>query len=197
MYPTVDEFVKLLNTRTVDWIIDNYLFHGLPFYSSHRPELHGQLLRAISKGLRIPQQDICVIGSARLGFSISPLKFGTPFNRFSDIDICIVSVSLFDPSWLDILKKGRKGPVALTPRTESNLRRHREYHYVHNGWMYPGSILQVLNIGQVWLRTFNGLSRISELATRSIGGRLYRSWDHARLYHRWSLGRLRAKLNGR
>lgn len=195
MYPTADEFVELLNERPVDWIIDNYLFRGLPFYSSHRPELHSQLLRAISTGLRIPPQDICVIGSARLGFSLSPPKFGTPFNQFSDIDVCVVSNSLFDPSWLDILKKGRKGPVALTPRTESSLRRHREDHYVYNGWMYPESILQVLNIGQVWLRTFNGLSRITEFATRSIGSRLYRTWDHARLYHRWSLGRLRAKLN--
>ena len=195
MYPTADEFVKLLNTHPVDWIIDNHLFHGLPFYSSHRPELHGQLLRAISTGLRIPQKDICVIGSARLGFSVSPLKFGTPFNQFSDIDICVVSDSLFDPSWLDVLKKRSRGPVSLTPRTESNLRRHRESHYVYNGWTYPESILPVLNIGRVWLRTFNGLSRITELATRSVGSRLYRTWDHAWLYHRWSLGRLRAKLN--
>ena len=193
MYPTRVEFEALLKTRTIDWIIDNYIFDGQPFYSADAPEVHNQMVRAISIGLKVPQDDICVVGSARIGFSLSPLKFGEPFSDFSDIDICIVSSSLFDPSWLDIIEKRRTQPATMNSRTKFQLREHRERHYVFNGWIYPKSVVQALEIGQRWLRTFNGLSRISELASRTISGRLYRTWAHARLYHRGSLEKVKRR----
>ena len=195
MHPTKDEFVELLNTCPVEWIVDNHVFHGLPFYELHQPHVYRLMMSAISKGLRVPQQDICVIGSARIGFSLSPEKFGTAFNEFSDIDICVVSHSLFDPSWLDILRRDRKRGIVLTRQTKSHLRRHREDHYLYNGWIYPESIVSVLRLGERWLATFNGLSRIPELASRSVSGRLYRTWDHARLYHEWSLDKVKQRIN--
>ena len=194
MYPTKDEFKELLNSRTLDWVIDNYVFRGLPFYSSHAPEVHNQMIRTISQGLNVSQNDICVIGSARIGFSLSPEKYGQPFSEFSDIDICIVSQSLFDPSWLDVLGRYRTKGLSLNRRTRWHLQEHREGHYVYNGWMYPESIVQVLEIGQRWLRTFNGLSHIADFASRTVAGRLYRTWDHARYYHRWSLGKVKQRL---
>lgn len=194
MYPTKDEFRELLNTHPIDWIIDNHLFDGLPFYSCHSPEVHDQMVHEIAAGLEIPQIDICVIGSARIGFSLSPAKFGQPFGEYSDIDILVVSQSLFDPSWLDMLNRWGRKRIRLNDQTKRRLENHREYHYVYNGWIYPGSLVQVLGIGQRWLRTFNGLSRITALAGRTVGGRLYRTWDHARYYHRWSLGRVKEEI---
>lgn len=194
-YPTRREFESLLMTRPIDWVIDNHLFNGMPFYSSHQPEIHQQMTHAISSGLKVPKHDICVVGSARIGFSLSPLKFGEPFSPFSDIDVFIVSTCLFDPSWIDILETRRSSHAPLSGRTRTSLRDHREHHYLFNGWMYPDSVIEVLNIGQRWLRTFRGLSRITELASRPIGARLYRTWDHARLYHRWSLSKLKQQTS--
>ena len=132
-----------------------------------------------------------MVGSARIGFSLSPNKYGAPFNEFSDIDIVVVSSSLFDPSWIDLLEsKYTKGSI-LTTRTKRGLKEHREAHHIYNGWMYPEAVLQVLQIGERWLSTFNGLSRIEELASRTVTGRLYKTWQHARLYHRWSLQKVR------
>ena len=196
MYPTKAEFETLLKTHAIDWIIEHHVFNGLPFYSSNKPEVHNQMIRAISTGLNVPQSDICVIGSGRIGFSLSPLKFGEPFDQFSDIDVCVVSPSLFDLSWLDILGKRRTTRATFHPRTKRNLWEHRERHYVYNGWVYPESVGQALEIGQRWLTTFNGLSRIAELASRSVGGRLYRTWEHARLYHHWSLEKVKQKASG-
>ena len=191
MYPTKEEFTKILSTRTLDWIIDNYLFSGLPFYSSHQPLLHPEMIRTLSKGLDVPEGDICVVGSARIGFSLSPLKFGEPFSAYSDIDIVVISRTLFDPSWLDIVGRRRLNSSTLHPRTSQRLREHREHHYIYNGWIYPESIVEALEIGERWLRTFNGLSQIPELASRTVGGRLYRTWEHARLYHEWSLSKVK------
>ena len=121
MYPSAPEFLELLDTHEVDWIIDNHLFHGMPFYSSHRPNLHREMLSAISTGLKVRSRDICVIGSARIGYSLSPPKFGTPFRDASDIDVCVVSDSLFDPSWLDILRTQPKRTVPIDSRTKHHL----------------------------------------------------------------------------
>ena len=195
MHLTKDEFVELLNTRSVDWIVDNHVFGGPNFYSFRKPQVYRQMMSAISIGLQVPPTDIHVIGSARIGFSLSPNKFGERFNQYSDIDICVVSNSLFDSSWIDILANERHARTNLNPQTRQHLRNHREYHYVYNGWMYPGALVPVLRIGTRWMRTFNGLSRIAELATRSISGRLYRTWDHARLYHQWSLRRVKQTID--
>ena len=194
MYPTKEEFQELLNSHTLDWIIDNHVFGGVPFFSLNAPEVHNSMIQTISRGLKVPKSDICVIGSARIGYSLSPERFGQQFNEFSDIDICVVSESLFDPSWLDMLDKYRMKGIALNQQTKRNLQVHRESHYIYNGWIYPGSVVQVLSIGELWLRTFNGLSRISELASRNVGGRLYRTWDHVRHYHRWSLGKVKDRV---
>ena len=184
MYPTKEQFVDLLRTTSVDSIIQDHLFDGLPFYSQHSPGLHTQLLRGLSSGLRVPKEDICVVGSGRIGFSLTPNKFGDPFDNFSDLDVVVVSSVLFDPSWLDILKARPRTAMRLRGSTKAQLSAHRNKHHIYNGWIYPDSVVEALNIGETWLRTFRGLSRIPELAGRDVSGRLYRTWEHARIYHR-------------
>ena len=195
MHPTKDEFVDLLNTCAVDWIVDNHVFTGIPYYGLQQPRVYQLMMRALARGLRLTETEICVIGSARTGFSLAPNKFGESFNEYSDIDICVVSHALFDSSWLDILRITRLRSANLSGQTRAQLRVHREHHYLYNGWMYPESIVPVLRIGQRWLTTFHGLSRIPELASRSVSGRLYRTWDHARFYHQWSLDKVKQLIN--
>jgi len=43
----------------------------------------------------VGSQDVCIVGSAKLGFSPSPFKFGTPFSQTSDVDVVIISQPLF------------------------------------------------------------------------------------------------------
>ena len=150
MYPTKEEFEELLRTREVDWIIDQHLFGGPPFYSSNHPNVHERMIRAISTGLKVPRRDICVVGSARIGFSLSPPKFGEPFSQFSDIDIVVVSPVLFDPSWLDIVASRRTNSSTLRQRTRHHLSEHRERHYVYSGWIYPKTVVEALGIGERW-----------------------------------------------
>ena len=194
MYPNREQFRDLLITRDPDWIIDTHLFRGQPFYSSGQPEVHDRMITALSVGLCVPKHDICVVGSGRIGFSLSPDRFGEPFGQFSDIDVIVVSASLFDPSWLDILGKRQARVAALDQQTRRQLTAHRDGHFIYNGWIYPATVVRALAIGRQWLTTFNRLSQITALSGRSIGGRLYRTWDHARVYHRWSLNQVKRRL---
>ena len=184
----------MLNSRTLDWIIDSQLFSGVPFFSSKSPEVHRQMTREIADGLMVQESDICVVGSGRIGFSLSPLKFGRPFSDNSDLDIVVVSASIFDPSWVDTLTRSRPNQVKVDEGTRRVLRRHRDKHYIYNGFMYPDSLHRVLRVGNSWLRTFNGLSRIPPLSGRIVKGRLYRTWDHVRIYHQWSLDKVKQKV---
>ena len=193
MYPTQEEFKELLRTGNLDDVIEDHLFTGLPFSFSDRPDVYQQMVRAISRGLKVPRQDICVVGSARLGFSLSPYKFGALFNQYSDLDIIVVSSLLFDPSWMDILTNQRARWSSLKQSTKDHLQEHREKDHIYNGWIYPSLVAEALDIGQPWLTTFNGLSRIPELSSRPINGRLYRTWEHARVYHQRGLRQIRTR----
>lgn len=187
MYPTKEEFEEILGKQSLDSILDKYLFSGLPFSFRLAPTGHDQMLERISKGLGIRREDICIVGSARIGFSLSPLKFGKAFNSHSDIDVVVVSPKLFDPSWINVLANRRMPWALLDQATRDSLDDHRCQHYIHRGWIYPDKILNALDIGYKWLATFSGLSLIPELSSRNVRGRLYRTWDHARVYHKWSL----------
>lgn len=154
------------------------------------------MIREISNGLEVPKEDICVVGSGRIGFSLSPDNFGTPYSQYSDLDIVVVSSVLFDQSWLDIVGKRHGQWSSLSWAVRDNVRGHRERHHIFNGWIYPESVAEVLKVGEKWITTFNGLSRIPYLSSRPIGARLYRTWAHATIYHLWSLGKLRQKVVG-
>ena len=178
----------------MDWILDTYLFAGVPFSFATQPKIHQQMIRSISSGLKVPRQDICVVGSARLGFSLTPDKFGTPFSTRSDVDVIIVSAEYFDASWVDILTNRRTPWWSLRSSTRDYLDQHRDQFHIYNGWIYPSLVAEALAIGESWISTFNGLSRIPALSSRRIGGRLYRTWEHARNYHRRSLRQVRRRI---
>ncbi len=90
-------------TCNLDEVVDTHLFAGVPFSFSGNPDIYDRMLQELSYGLKVGKQDICIVGSARIGFSLSPEKFGVPFGQFSDVDVVVVSPDLFDPSWINIL----------------------------------------------------------------------------------------------
>ena len=193
-YPTVEEFKDLLRTKKLDWILDRHVLTGLPACFSEDPGMHDVMMDSLARGLRVGREDIRVVGSARMGFSLAPKKFGQKFNKFSDIDIVVVSPEHFDSSWIDIVTKRRVRWSSLRAATRKNLVSHRDNHYVYNGWIYPMGIVEAISIGGIWLNAFNGLSTIPKLSGRQVSGRLYRSWDHAKFYHRRSLLRIKQQV---
>lgn len=194
MYPTRQEFEEMLLSQDVLDIVRNVIFKGVPFSFARQPDIYLQMVNQIAVGLSVSAGNVCVVGSARLGFSLAPERFGTPFGEHSDIDVFVVSPELFDKSWFNILAY-RKTPWArLKPPTRKQLDAHREEHFVFRGWIYPNSISQALDIGENWMNTFNGLSTIPELSDLDIKGRLYRTWNHAEIYHRQGLIAIKNKI---
>ena len=46
-------------------------------------------------------ENVYLVGSAKLGFSIAPHKLWQPFSDESDIDVVIISEDLFKSLWVD------------------------------------------------------------------------------------------------
>jgi hypothetical protein len=192
-YPTKQEFLALLReSKKHEELVEQYLLTGIPFAFKDNEASHGVLLSEIAKQLAIGQDAINVIGSGRIGFSLDPEQFGKPFSEKSDIDVAIVSDDLFDEAWMDMLRLG-KAYHRLKDDTKAWLASHRRS-CIYWGYVRPELLPGVVKISSKWFFTFKGLSRIRELARRSITGRLYRTRDHLVVHQKYSCNEILKEL---
>lgn len=73
-----------------------WLSEGIPFAFRQNPALYEQIRSWLASRLSIDPKEITIIGSARLGQSLSGERFGAPFSERSDLDFTTVSASLFE-----------------------------------------------------------------------------------------------------
>lgn len=191
-YLSKEQFAHLLKTENHDSIVRAHIFGGTPFVFRDRPEDSELLFQHLSGKLRIRRDDWTIIGSAKTGFSVAPEKYGQPFRAESDIDVVIVSENLFDAIWLDLLRFPRYRLRQLRDSDQDRVRRH-EYE-VYWGRVWPHQLLSVSSKAVGWIDAFRSTSQIPQLAYHEIRGRLYRTWEHAHIYHLYGLRHLARRL---
>jgi hypothetical protein len=98
-YPEAEAFASTLRSasRTQrEFVVRLWLSEGVPFGFRNTPALYEEARGWIAKRLGVKPGDVTLIGSARIGFSMSPgLSFGRRFSDESDLDISVISASLF------------------------------------------------------------------------------------------------------
>lgn len=72
-----------------------FLLEGTPFVFEASPMKYVIFREQVADRFAVGSQDICIVGSAKLGFSPSPVKFGKPFKEESDVDVVVISEELF------------------------------------------------------------------------------------------------------
>jgi hypothetical protein len=87
------------------------------------------LKAAVAEQFQIHPNEIIVVGSAKLGFSIAPTKRYRAFGETSDIDVAIVSPQLFDHVWHEVLE------YLDSARSWENRREFSNYFV--RGWVRP------------------------------------------------------------
>jgi hypothetical protein len=198
-YPSVDSFTDILLSDSLDNVVRQYVFEGTPFVFRNYPQTERILYRhlgphlASSKDDVIPEENIIVVGSAKIGFSLSPNTFPRRFSTNSDIDVLVVDKTLFDSVWITLLKwhyprrlTGLTGP----DQKWAQLRRKELYwgwfipsEIRYKGLSFPDVLKPLREISAMWFNAFQSLSLYPELADRKVTGRLYRTWNHALAYH--------------
>lgn len=201
---SVDDFRRILLENPLDSIVDEYVFGGIPYAFRETPDSEGLLKQHLSKELNVQQENIIVVGSGRVGFSLNPDNFPRSFSETSDIDVVIISDELFDEIWMTLLKwyyprrfmnlGGVEGEWARVRRKE-----------IYFGWLVPSDIryeglsfpdiLKPLrDVSANWFNAFQSLSLIPQFAGRTISGRLYRTKKHVVQYHVEGLRLIREKI---
>lgn len=210
-YPTAEEFRKqLLETMALPRLVSQYVlageaFGGMPYVFRSNPSAHDLLKRQLCSRLGLRPEAIFVVGSAKVGFSLSPDTFPRAFSPpASDIDVVVIDARLFDVVWNSLLDWNypRRGKL-MGPAWEWAKRRRNDLYW---GWFspqyldfrdfltFPESLNPVRDLKADWLAAFRELARHPLLSRHEVTGRLYRTWDHALSYHVYSLSKLRDVL---
>jgi len=103
--PEIVELIKAFKTDLINDalsetdILRKYILCDTTYIYRGQEELHEELKSVIATGFGAGVNDVVMIGSAKLGFSIAPGKVWKNFDVESDIDMAIVSDKLFDDFW--------------------------------------------------------------------------------------------------
>lgn len=191
-YLTKDEVVVMLKERRHREVVDQHLIAGIPFVFQDEPDLFQSFAGYLGAGLRTPPTDITIIGSARIGFSLSPDKFGNPFSSASDIDVVVVDAEKFDIAWVQLGRLGRKY-IGLSYKVKLAYETHKTNN-VFFGYLEPGRLPGIVTLSNLWFRTFQSAGSHKGLSSFEINGRLYRSWEHVKTHQLYSLESIAVKL---
>ena len=203
--PTVDEFSEILRNEPADDVARNYVFGGDIFLAQKHPNVLKTLRNHLCPEFRLEEENVVIVGSAKMGFSLDPYSFPSAFKKKGgDIDIVVVSQELFDTYWEIILKwhYPRRTAGLNAPDREWVRDRRKDLYW---GWFHPSEIGYVgLSLPTVlkplrdiktrWFNSFQSLSMYSEFSGRAAHGRLYRTWDHALWYHVSGLNQIKSNL---
>ena len=200
---SLKEFKRCVRDESLDDLVKNQMFGGEPYVFRDRPESMDILRQHIASGLKVSGDAITIVGSAKLGFSASPDTFARAFTEESDIDVIVVSPALFDSVWYSALEWSlpQRGQRILN----SDFRwRGQRMEDIFWGWLTPKDISfdripykalePIRALKTTWFNTFRSLARYSQFSKRDVNGRLYRTWEHATMYHVDGLRRLQRVL---
>ena len=95
--PKPEEFKKLiLQLDNHEILAKVFVLDGTPYVFEKSPMKYMVFKEQVAERFRVGSHDVCIVGSAKLGFSPSPHKFGTLFHEKSDVDVVIISEPLFN-----------------------------------------------------------------------------------------------------
>ena len=89
----------LANQEPIDIVRKHIVFGECAVIS---PETYFCLRDTVAKKFSLHPNDVLVVGSAKLGFSIAPDKEYKIFGENSDIDVAIISSYFFELIWKDL-----------------------------------------------------------------------------------------------
>lgn len=180
----IDELVKL---DTSDKIFDfsrKHVLHGTPHVFKGRENDFYEFRKKIARKFDISFHEIYITGSGKLGFS--PFK-SKVFDYDSDIDVAIISPSLFENIMWGISEYQMRFRKARTTVREHELEMYHEFlEYVALGWVRPDKLPISFQMGSVksdWFNFFNTLSYgRSEVGNYKVSAGVFKSYQHLENY---------------
>ena len=183
------EFQDALADQSIsdELVVQRHIVHASPFVFDGDERLAFSLKFEISKYFGVNPDDVKMVGSAKLGFSIAPDQLWKPFDDESDIDMVIVSPEVFDRFWKQLYNFN----INLTVRTKDEQIKYKKFlKYFFKGWIRPDFFPFDYPQREQWEAFFNSIS-YGQYRNRKITGALYRDMEFFEGYHVMNIGRLR------
>lgn len=140
-----------------------------------------QLREKVGLKFNVHPNEVIVVGSAKLGFSIAPHKRYLPFGDKSDIDVAIVSSILFDNFWKSVYLLWKE---KVLWETETDFKK-----YLFQGWIRPDKLpnTKSLAITAEWWDFFRILTTSGDFGPYKIRGAIYKDYDFLQGYQNFAV----------
>ena len=162
------QFIKDLKDLSPIQIVRKHIISGECCMLSQNE--YFKLRSEIADYFELHPNEVLVVGSAKLGFSIAPDKRFCLFHAESDIDVVIVSSKLFDEVWEYVYSYKQDGG----DWQESG----KFIDYLFQGWIRPDKLPRSprFPFGKKWWSFFLGLNGNQKYDNYTISGALYKSY---------------------
>ncbi len=170
---SLDRFKAKLADKTLSdkEIVQKYITDGEPFIfkDDKEPGKYFKLKNLIGRQFKLNPHEVIMIGSAKLGFSIAPHQLWKPFDEDSDIDMVILSATIFDRFWKELYEFN----INLAARTEEEDGNYRKFlDYFFKGWIRP-DLLPFNYTKRKWWFDFLSRSPMANLANTKLLGQYF------------------------
>lgn len=170
-------------------ITRKYISFGTPYIFQHDETIYLELKETIAKKFSVHPDGIKMVGSAKLGFSISPKKIWRPIHDESDIDMVIISSTLFDEYWQELFEFNN---IENTIRSKEEDELYREFiDYLFKGWIRPDKFPFKYSKKDEWFKFFKSIS-YKKFGEKKITGAIYRNNYFFEKYHELNIKKIRA-----
>lgn len=168
MLTNLNQFKDDLNKYSPVEVIRRRIIYG-DCYALEKDQYYS-LRQKVADKFDVHPNDVIVVGSAKMGFSIAPDKRYREFSEESDIDLVIISNALFEALWKKIYLYEKDGGLW---DNKSNFKK-----YLFKGWIRPDQMppLDRFDMCRIWWDFFQELSSSGEHGDYKINGALYYSW---------------------
>jgi hypothetical protein len=186
---TKGDFINFLKDQNIteQEIVQRCITHGTSYVFSEDDDKYFELKKIIANQFNLNPENVIMIGSAKLGFSIVPFKLWKSFDEESDIDMVIISESIFDEFWHDLYDFN----LELMNRTvEEQTRFDKFLNYFFKGWLRPDLFPFSYPKKNKWFDFFRNIS-YGEFGKRKITGAIFRNLYFYENYHIRNLKNIR------
>jgi hypothetical protein len=192
---TSQEFEILLQSEGSQHVYGHCLFdnHVHIFKKAFPGDAEGTYHRfkvRVSELLDVQLQNVAIVGSAKMGFSLSPGKAYKPFHNESDLDLVIVSPELFREIWKNYFDYVNSSTGKQYAAVAKNIFRH----FVS---------IKAEDVTGDQLKYFEGwITKVDKLRLAlqlnfalplEINYRVYEDWSYVKSYHLSGLNQLESK----
>ena len=139
----------------------------------------------VADHFRLHPNETLVVGSTKLGFSIVPNKQYRLFRDTSDIDVALVSSTLFDEFWEQVFRYRYEG---------SDWPEYNEFvRYFFRGWIRPDKLPRspMFPLTENWRNFFQTITNSGRYGDHKIAGGLYKSYFFLENYQKICVEQLR------